>query len=338
MPETLLTCPDCQTPNFLARGLAAHRGNKHCREVAAQNLFSGKPPRLPGAGGSPLTLEKLDALPPAYVAGESEDAVLGRQLTEQWERVKSARKEDLIFGAMMVRLRDRVLAPRAESKHKGSGRFAKGEGLKPWLKEHAPAVSEGVAYRLMEIAEGIAEDFHLKRVDLEMLLSAQIESLDAALTKKRLAIEEVIDGKSQRQLLLDFGRAADGRSKNPGGFRPNALILRAWLEQEYPENPEYLALDTFTDLPAEVQKRFKAEGQRYEERLSDAQKAELEFAADARAWNEQIIPAITLGIDREYYLRATAEQQAALLHALDDLTALVKAHAANAKKPKALRH
>jgi hypothetical protein len=40
--------------------------------------------------------------------GESEDALMGRQLCEQWDKVVGGQREQLIFGAMMLKLRVRV--------------------------------------------------------------------------------------------------------------------------------------------------------------------------------------------------------------------------------------
>ncbi len=259
---------------------------------------------------------------------EDEDELLGLQLSMQWEKAVGGQRDQILFGAMMMKLKARLSA-RGQPK-KGGHDLKKGEGLQGWLEDHAPKVSRGTAYRLMEIAEGVQAICKLgKKIDLEELLACSGEDVPEQLQKKRAEIEKLIAGKSQRQLLLEFGGKEDGRSNNKPGFRPNALYLRAWLEQEYPDNPEYLGVDVFTDLPKEVQKRFKTEGKRYEERLTKEQREEIETAADARAWNEQITPAITLGIDKEYYLRATDEQRAALLTALTDLRELLNQAEAN---------
>lgn len=146
---------------------------------------------------------------------DSEDKLLGEQLTYQWEKVVGGQREQLIMGAMMLKLRE-FLISRAKSKnHSGSGRFEKGTGMKAWLLEFAPKVSQTTSWRLMEIAEGVAEEFKLgKKVDLEALLSAQVGTLADDLAAKRAQIEEVIAGQSQRQLLLQFGKAA---AKERGG-------------------------------------------------------------------------------------------------------------------------
>lgn len=157
-------------------------------------------------GRKPLTLATLATLPP--VVG-NEDAEMGRQLTEQWERVKSGIRDQVVMGAMMLKVRERVGGVSACG-HSG-------DGLKGWLQKFAPDVSRSVAYSLMKIAEGVREAFALKKVDLEALLTAQLDGMDAKLAKKRAAIEEVIEGKSQRQLLLEFGHQ---EAKSRGGHHP----------------------------------------------------------------------------------------------------------------------
>jgi hypothetical protein len=179
---------------------------------------------------APLTLSSLAVLPP--VAG-SEDAEMGRQLTEQWERVKASRREDLIFGAMMLKVRERVVSACGHNSRPQRGPGSQEGSLKDWIDKHAPTVSRSVAYRLMEIAEGVQQDFKLGKLDLAQLLIAQVEGMDPQLATKRAQIEEVIEGKSQRQLLLEFGNA---KPKDRGGARttspdktydPNAPIENA---------------------------------------------------------------------------------------------------------------
>ncbi len=164
-----------------------------------------------------MSVAPLTVLPPVP-AGDA-DSLMGRQITDQWERVKAGVREQIVLGAMMLKVRDRVDSARgANSATRGP--TTKGTGLKAWMETHAPTVSEGSAYRLMEIAEGIRENFALKRIDLEMLLTAQLAGMDAVLAKKRGQIEEVIAGKSQRQLLLQFG---GGTAKERGGARTKTV-------------------------------------------------------------------------------------------------------------------
>jgi len=108
---------------------------------------------------------------------------------------------------MMLKVRERVNSARGNNSPK-RGRGSYEGSLKEWLETHAPSVSRGVAERLMEIAEGIRDSFKLgAKVDLEALLTAQVESLETKLAGQRMKIEEMIEGRSQRQLLLEFGNA-----------------------------------------------------------------------------------------------------------------------------------
>lgn len=143
----------------------------------------------------------------ALVVDEADqDALMGAQLTAQWEVVKSGTKQQLIFGAMMLKVWERCDSARGAAKLGNEAR--KGKGLKGWLAEHAPSVGEGSAYRMMEVAEGLHADLKLgKGVDLEELLATQLEDLPEKLAAKRAQIDKVIDGKSQRQLLLEFGKS-----------------------------------------------------------------------------------------------------------------------------------
>ncbi len=215
-PDTLVTCPLCDTPNIYSKALKAHQRSKNCANRAARAK------RLTDAaqkGAKPLTLAGLDAMGAAAMIGESEDGLLGRQLSEQWDKVVGGQREQLVFGAMMMKLRARIATGSACGASKAShDPTKKGTGLKGWLKEHAPRVAESTAYRLMEIAEGVRAEFKLgAKVDLELLLAAQIENLDGALAKKRAAIEQCIEGQSQRQLLLTFGKEAKLRGGDTSG-------------------------------------------------------------------------------------------------------------------------
>lgn len=262
--EQLFTCPKCGTPNFTKRGLASHNCARRKAERDGQKVSprpaavskatpvsaedpSAAPVAHPAPGqvskpGRVLTLAGLDHLPPAFVAGESEDAIMGRQLTMQWERAIGGTKEQVVFGAMMLQLRARVDSARgANSATRGP--TTKGTGLKAWLKEHAPKVSEGTAYRLMEIAEGIREEMKLgKAFNLAGLLADAVEDLPEKMAKKRAAIVELIEGRSQRQLLLEFGGKEHARrgGKREAGEKGEEKCPRGMSEADW---KRYQAMD-----------------------------------------------------------------------------------------------
>lgn len=240
--EQTTTCPKCglvcQGPRIRPHNCAARQA--HPERYLSLNLPRPAAPSGPDStgrkggpaekqapalgilskGAKPLSLAALQAMP-LVLAGESEDATLGRQLTEQWERAIGGTREQIVFGAMMLKLRERISSARGRV-HPG-GASSKDTGVEGWLKQHAPKISKGTAYRLMEIAEGVQDLCKLgKKVDLEELLAGSVEDLPERLAKKREEIEKLIEGKSQRQLLLAFG---GGSGKARGGDTSHAPKL-----------------------------------------------------------------------------------------------------------------
>lgn len=128
------------------------------------------------------------------------DVKMAEQLTAQYRAAVGGMIEVVKFGAMMLALRDelrrRVQAGEIEAN-------AKGGGVEGWLREHAAEVSRPTALRFMALAEAVRELAKLgPGVDLVHLLTASASTLQGAMAKKRAAIENLIEGKSQRQLLL----------------------------------------------------------------------------------------------------------------------------------------
>ena len=137
---------------------------------------------------------------------DDQDKVMGLQLSIQWDKIKGNRKEDLIFGAMMLKVRNHILTQHAESSVSKKGRFGTGSGLKSWLKENAPMVGEAIAYQLMDLAEGVQAECKLgKTVDLESILAAQVDELPEKLAADRAKVEAFIEGKSRRSIQLTLG-------------------------------------------------------------------------------------------------------------------------------------
>ena len=185
-PEILVDCPTCDRKNFTARGLTAHR----CK----------------GRVGAPSPSVELTVVDPA-------DAALAEQLTTQYQRAVGGIREVLIFGAMMLQARDHVTV----STRGNGGKFGDaGTGLKGWLTTHAPKVNLSTAYRFMDLAEGLRDEFKLaKKCDLVHLLSAPVADLPPPQKKAREKIDSFVEGKSQRQLQFAF--AHDTKAGKPKG-------------------------------------------------------------------------------------------------------------------------
>lgn len=182
MSEPLYDCPHCGRRNFTQRGLTVH-----VRQHAEI-----------------LTLDD-----------EKQSREMGEQLTTQYKRAIGSLREVLVFGAMMVKLREVVSTCGHNSTH---GPQTKGDGIKAWMEQYAPEISRPTAYRFMELADGLRNEFKLgMRVDLQRLLTCEAGKLEVPLAKKQQQIFEFLEGKSQRQLLFNFGRA---ERKHRGGWHP----------------------------------------------------------------------------------------------------------------------
>lgn len=211
------------------------------------------------AAKQPVTLDQLPAAPqPLTLAPADENTILGTQLTEQYQRAVGGIREVLVFGAMMIRLRDHLAIDSTRGVNSGGGRYTKGSGMKAWLREHAPNVAEGTAYRFMDIAEGLRKEFSLgARVDLEWLLTTPADAItDEKLRAKREQIFAFIEGKSQRQLLLAFEKGQHGAG---GGHDPKKNTKKTLT----PEQAEAAAIAACRTDVEEFAKRGLNLGRKY---------------------------------------------------------------------------
>jgi len=360
--EKLVTCERCGTANILPRGLKAHLKSAHCqREALQRSIQREAQPKLSrsephnavaqkdcagprpggaaagagaaavGAGNSlarparVVTLGDLDVLPATPQAARS----LAELSLPELEKIDTGlrwlpEKLEGMSGVCAV-LSGLVLAEiKGRCEHKT---------WTPWLLKNY-GKSARTARLKMQIADVFSKTatgchFAPQQLTLAMLDDTQTGALDVN-HPVVMAVSKWADGRSYRTLIAE--ETGDGRAENPGGFRPNALILRAWLEETYaddPQLPAMLAAETFTELPPSVQQHFKKEGKRYEERLTKEQRQELEDADAARQWNAAAAPSITEAHDAHHYHRATPEQNAQLIEALRDFAAdVVKFEAA----------
>lgn len=340
-PDELFTCPDCKQPGFTARGLQSHRGNARCRKTESERAVAAglaplKPSPRPAeaegralaksavsrvlvpAGAKPLTLDTLDVMPPTPHAGRGlKDMTLGElEAADRGLRALPERLEKM--SGICAVLNGLILA---EIK----GRLAHKE-FTPWLKANY-GKSDRTARRYMQIAEVFSKNGHSVRFEPQQLTLALLDDTQAGALDINhpvvMAVEKWADGRSFRALFAD--ECGDGRADNPGGFRPNATILRGWLKKEYPDHPEYLKnADCFAELPAEVRKRFKAEGKRYEERLTNEARAELEREEEALDWWQRGPAFIAAAHDHGLDDFASTEQLQAMHDLLGDFRAQVR--------------
>lgn len=137
-----------------------------------------------------------------------DDALMGAQLTEQYHRAIGGMTEVLKFGAMMMRLREHIESTRGLDHASTTGKGAKYEpdtGVAAWLKQHAPDVKKATAYRFLNVAESVAEQFHTPaRISFVELATKPREELSERHQAKQLELWDFVNGTSQRSWLDRF--------------------------------------------------------------------------------------------------------------------------------------
>jgi hypothetical protein len=196
MKEQLHDCPQCGRKNFTARGLKAHA----CKGAAL-------------------------ALPDA-----SEDKLMGEQLTEQYKRATSGMQQVVIFGAMMIKLREKhpETTKKGPSPKSSSNVELPKVTLRGWLEKHAPEVKLTTALRFLHVTEAITADYvqivgakTAKLISLPDLVTTPATELPKGCEAKQLSLFEFVNGTSQKSWLDRFspespqkrGRDARGNDK-----------------------------------------------------------------------------------------------------------------------------
>lgn len=183
------------------------------------------PSAAPGGTDQPSGEQLQPATAAPGTLSTRDDSLLGQQLTAQYRKAITATREVVIFGAMMIKIRESLSARGQAQRNQHSEATVNG-----WLEQFAPEVSRPTAYRFMALAEGVQEEFQLgKKVDLTLLLTESADELTPALRKKQQHILEFLEGKSQRQLLLQLG-----------GDEPKKKTQRKRDEELTPEEEEAL--------------------------------------------------------------------------------------------------
>ena len=163
----------------------------------AARLFT---PAAPAPATALVTRSELLPGPSALVSATgplSEDALMGQQLTDQYDRACCAMSEVIKFGAMMLRIRETVFA-----RGHCSGWGKVGDGLKAWLERYAPQINRSTAYRFMNVAEAVAAEFSLpKEVKFSELAITPTLELPENLREKQRELWAFVNGTSQRSWL-----------------------------------------------------------------------------------------------------------------------------------------
>lgn len=145
------------------------------------------------------------------------DALKGQQLTEQYHRATGGMKEVIIFGAMMMQLREEhpEMTKRGGDRRSKSTRGHCSEdepmALGKWLETYAPQVKRTTALRFLHVTEAISSSYAeivgaktAKLISLPDLVTKPAAELPAGCEAKQLELFEFVNGTSQRSWLDMF--------------------------------------------------------------------------------------------------------------------------------------
>jgi hypothetical protein len=131
------------------------------------------------------------------------DALMGKQLTEQYQLAVNGTAQVVRFGAMLMALRQHLLkSTRGLKLPRGSNSDG---GVDAWLKEFAPEVKKATAYRFLHVAEAVAKDFQLPdKVSFIEIATSPASQLPENLQQKQSELWDFVNGTSQRSWLDRF--------------------------------------------------------------------------------------------------------------------------------------
>ena len=233
---------------------------------------------------------------------EAEHRSLGDQLTSQYEKATAGMAEYIAFGALALNVREAINSARGVDTRPG-GKESKGSGLKAWLASYAPTVTESTAYRYIELAESVKQELGIgESVDLHHLLKD--EKLTPAEKARKGKILALVEGKSQRQLLISIGKY-----EAPAKATKSKKLTPEEEQAEFMESARVTAVTTLGSFHT-LQDRWKL--------LTDPQiklaiaNAE-RFAKQAKKWLET--PAPSRGeFDASRHLKGEMDEDLALLN------------------------
>lgn len=222
MTEPLHDCPKCGRTNFTARGLKAHA----CKPAA-----------------------KAVQQPLKVIHAPLDDATIGAQLTAQYKLATNGMQQVVIFGAMMMQLREEhpeLTKPGGDRQTKKAlskrGQCSEPEplSLSKWLEKYAPEVKRTTALRFLNVTEAITQDYiqivgktTAKLISLPELVTTPAAQLPKGCESKQLLLFDWVNGTSQKSWLYRFSpqspqkRGRDGR----GDDKPRVKTAKE-LEQD----------------------------------------------------------------------------------------------------------
>lgn len=156
----------------------------------------------------------------------------------QYKRAIGGTLEIIRFGAMLIEIDNCLTRAGGKSRNHPSG---DGDSLKGWMDEHCPTINYKTAIRYKTLAMGLQSEFKIPaKLPLMLALPMSDGSVDVCIPEgckvsaervKEIqeAVWEMIEGKSARQLMFDFGLA---EPKRTGGAREGAGRPAAFSDSE----------------------------------------------------------------------------------------------------------
>lgn len=186
----------------------------------------------------------------------SEDALKGQQLTTQYHRATGGMKEVVIFGAMMMQLREEhpeMTKPGGDRRPLSKrGQCSEDDAplsLSKWLEAHAPEVKRTTALRFLHVTEAIAQDGYAqivgakvaKLMPMQQLVTTALDELPALAQPKQLELFEWINGTSQKSWLDRFSPESPQK-------RGHKTKIHQGNDKQKPKTPSELAKDAEDEL------------------------------------------------------------------------------------------
>ena len=227
---------------------------------------------------------------------DSDPKKLGRQIEDLYVKSTLGLLDCIAMGDLVGQVRKPICSTRGTVAT--GGKDAKGDGIKGWLKEHAPSVPQSTAYRYEELAENVRDELKIGvKVPLAQIITREIKDPKAAKLLSR--VSDFVAGKSARQLLIGIGQP----DAEIGGKRTKSKKLTPAEEQaQWIEAATQTAVVTFSSLH-ELEERWKLlDDVQLKLAVSDAQA----FLEEATEWLKTP-PPNRPAIDAEKYLRATED-------------------------------
>lgn len=176
-----------------------------------------------------LTLEIVPAQPETIPNSEfrianSDDTVVGKQLTDQYKLAVSGMREVLIFGCMLMQVENTLSnVDKVSARGKAmTGNGVKGGGLKGWLETYAPEISRATAYRFLGITKAISGEYQqivgkqvAKQFALPDLVLAPADALPPDAQLKQGELFSYVAGTSQRSWLDVYAEKEKPEKKTP---------------------------------------------------------------------------------------------------------------------------